>query len=136
MKSLGELVSGGTVEITRNGETLVYKFCSGEAYQRYFDADMAFQLVKRTRDKALGEPVTWPKGICDFWICDVDLTRDGNEYIKAGTQGDLNVIEVSSDRTTIIKALFHPVASKGYGLVVQPKFKRLKEVAIAAQINP
>ena len=104
--------------------TTIYEL-TPEQYDAYNDAENAFNKARVARDKALGEPIKYPAGICNFWIQNIRLTEDANQYSKAGAEGDLNVIEVGADRKTVIKALFYPVGKNGYGEVTVPKFERL-----------
>lgn len=113
-------ILGATIEI----DGVVWKL-NAEQYEAYTAANSAFQKARIARDKAIGEPVLYPKGVCNFWILNVRLIRDGNQYIPSGTVGDLNVIETGVDRQ-IIYALFHPVGSKGFGEVIRPHFERIR----------
>lgn len=103
-------------------DTLVYEL-TGEQYDAYQQAETAFNKARVARDKALGTPVKLPKGICNFWILNVRLTEDGNQYIKRGTTGDMNVIECSAGPSAdrrVLKALFYPTGAQGFGEVTWP----------------
>ena len=113
---------------TADSKTAVYEL-TPEQYDTYSAAETAFNKARVARDKALGEPVRYPVGVCNFWIPNVRLTKDGNQYIKAGREGDLNVIETSTDRKIII-ALFYPADSTGFGEVKLPEFERLIPFAV------
>ena len=104
--------------------TVVYEL-TPEQYDIYSAAETAFNRARVARDKALGEPVKYPAGICNFWILNVRLTEDANQYSRTGHVGDLNVIEVGADCKTVIKALFYPAGKNGYGEVTVPKFERI-----------
>lgn len=103
--------------------TLVYELTPEQA-DVYQKADFAFSRARVARDKALGAPIKFPVGICNFWILNARLTVDGNQYIKAGTTGDMNVIECSSDRR-VLKALFQPTGVMGFGEVTWPQYERI-----------
>jgi hypothetical protein len=103
--------------------TLVYELTPEQA-DIYQTAQFAFERARVARDKALGAPIRFPKGICNFWLLNVRLTADGNQFIKAGTTGDMNVIECSTDRR-VLKALFHPTGAPGFGEVTWPKYETL-----------
>jgi hypothetical protein len=105
-------------------KALVYEFPDQGSYQAYVDASLALSQAQMAHDKALGEPVKWPVGICSFWILNARLTEAPNEFVAAGTVGDLNVIEVSTDRK-VLYAKFYPASRAGFGLVMWPKFERL-----------
>ena len=94
-------------------------------YEAYTAADSAFNKARVARDKALGEPERYPKGICNFWILNVRLTHDGNEFIPAETEGDLNVIETSASGNRVLKGLFYPAGKSGFGEVTWPRFERI-----------
>lgn len=106
-------------------KALVYTF-DNEAYKVYEAASTALSLAQTAYDRALGEPVKWPTGSCSFWILNVRLTEAPNEFVAAGTVGDLNVIEVSTDRK-VLQAKFYPAGKNGFGLVMWPQFKRLSQ---------
>src|SRR5271154_6470699 len=97
-----------------------------EQYKAYMDADSAFNKARVTRDKSLGEPTKYPLGICNFWILNVRLTHDGNEYIPTGTEGDINVIETSASGNRVLKGLFYPAGKSGFGEVTWPRFERIR----------
>ena len=123
------LIGKVRIEIGNNAyvadkHTAVYEL-TPEQYEIYNDAENAFNKARIARDKALGEPIKYPVGICNFWIPNIRLTADANEYSRAGAEGDLNVIEVATDRKTVIKALFHPAGKGGFGEVTVPKFERI-----------
>ena len=69
------VISKVRVEIGNNSyfadeDTLVYEL-TGEQYDVYQQAETAFNKARVARDKALGTPVKFPKGICNFWILNV-----------------------------------------------------------------
>jgi hypothetical protein len=113
---------GGTFD--GDPEALVYELKDEASFWAYEKAETNLRLAQVARDKALGAPVKWPIGICSFWITNVRLTKDGNQYIPAGTVGDLNVVEVSTDRK-IIEAKFYPEGDGGFGMVVMPEYEKL-----------
>lgn len=113
-------------------KALVYEFPDQASYQTYVDASLALSQAQMAHDKALGEPVKWPLGTCSFWILDVRLTEAPNEFVAAGTVGDLNVIEVSTDRQ-VLYAKFYPAGKTGFGLVMWPKFERNRDESQNAQ---
>jgi hypothetical protein len=103
--------------------TMVYELTPEQA-DVYQTAQFAFERARTARDKALGAPIRFPKGVCNFWLLNVRLTADGNQFIKAGTTGDMNVIECSHDRR-VLKALFHPTGSPGFGEVTWPQYEKI-----------
>lgn len=125
--TFGTLVTGVRIEIggDYDGDPKATVFMmDGAAYEAYTDAETAFRKARVARDKALGEPIRYPKGICNFWILNVRLTKKGNEYIPVGSEGNLNVIETSVDRK-VLKALFYPAGKSGFGEVTWPGFERI-----------
>lgn len=112
----------GILDVTITIGGTVWKL-TPEAYKEFNKAESAYIAAKTARDKALGEPVRYPKGICNFWIPNVILTKEGNQFIPVGARGDLNVMETSVDGKVIL-ALFHPQGRLGFGQVRRPEFTR------------
>lgn len=88
-----------------------------------------------------------PAGICHLWIRGVRLAGYGhggntrpNASIPAGTEGDVEVLEGSTDRH-IINARFYPkrdpagnrLAGGGFGLVVWPRLEPIKKKETATR---